>query len=67
MGTGNKYPDFDYTATELSAYTFSVGVFIISLKSTNVVHFTPDDVEAFEKWLIKHHVRDIRKNKGTNT
>jgi hypothetical protein len=64
MGAGNKYPDFDYVATELSAYTVSVGVFIISLKNTNVSHFTPGDVEAFEKWLIKHqiNIRKIRVN-----
>ncbi len=67
MGTGTKYPDFEYTAAELSAYTVSIDVFIISLKNQQLIHFTPKDADAFEKWLVKHHIRDIRKNKGTNT
>ncbi len=63
MGSGNKYPEFNYAATELSAYTISIGIFIISVKNGPVIHFTPHDAEAFEAWLRKHHIRDIRKNK----
>jgi hypothetical protein len=66
MGTGNKYPDFNHAANELSAYTMSVGIFIISLKNAAIIHFEPNDATAFEQWLVKCHVRDIRKNKETD-
>jgi hypothetical protein len=49
MGTGNKYPDFNHAVNELSAYTVSVGIFIISLKNADIIHFEPNDATAFEK------------------
>ena len=66
MGTGNKYPEFNYAANELSAYTMSVGIFIISLKNADIIHFEPNDVTAFEKWLVRNEIRDIRKDRGAN-
>lgn len=65
MGTdSNYYPEFDYSATELSAYAYSVGTFIISLKGGKMVHFSPEDAEAFKAWLTKHKVRDISVDDG---
>lgn len=58
------YPGFNYTAGELSAYTFSIGIFIVSLKDGSLVHFQPGDPAAFEHWLIAHKIRDIRKDNG---
>lgn len=58
------YPGFKYTAGELSAYTFSIGIFFISLKNGNMTHFEPEDAATFEQWLQLHKVRDIRKDDG---
>lgn len=58
------YPGFEYKAGELSAFTFSVGIFIISLKNGNITHFEPKDTAAFEQWLLQHEIRDIRKDDG---
>ncbi len=67
MGTeNNKYPEFDYSAEELSAYAFSVGTFIISLKGGKMTNFSPKDVESFKKWLTKHKVRDISVDDGVS-
>lgn len=55
------YPGFEYAAIELSAYTNTIGIFIISLVNGDIVRFTPDDADDFEKWLLRHGVRDIRK------
>lgn len=67
MGTeNNNYPDFGYSAEELSAYTLSVGVFIISLKGGKMTNFSPTDVQGFKKWLTKHKVRDISVDDGVS-
>lgn len=67
MGTeNNNYPDFEYSAEELSAYTFSIGVFIISLKGGKMTNFSPADVDGFKKWLTKHKVRDISVDDGVS-
>lgn len=58
------YPGFDYTAGELSAFSFSIGIFIIALKNGGMAHFEPKDEVAFELWLQHHKVRDIRKDDG---
>lgn len=62
----NHYPEFEYSAEELSAYTFSIGTFIISLKNGKVTNFSPVDVEGFNKWLTKHRVRNISIDDGVS-
>ncbi|MBS1586524.1 MAG: hypothetical protein JSS82_13365 [Bacteroidetes bacterium] len=58
------FPDFGYPAAELSAYTFTIDTFIISLKNGRLTHFIPKDIEAFTAWLTNNSVRDIRKDSG---
>lgn len=53
------YPDLDYPASQLSAYSFSLDLFVISLKTEEVIRFKPDDVEQFKLWLEKYGIRDI--------
>ncbi|MBN8670787.1 MAG: hypothetical protein J0L80_08880 [Chitinophagales bacterium] len=60
----SSYPKFDHEAKELSAFSFSVDTFIISLKNGQIVHFIADDVQQFKAWLTKNDVRDIRKDDG---
>lgn len=60
----SSYPKFDHEAKELSAFSFSIDTFIISLKNGQIVHFIADDVQQFKAWLIKNGVRDIRKDDG---
>ncbi|MDX2001791.1 MAG: hypothetical protein SFW35_05140 [Chitinophagales bacterium] len=65
MGTeNNHYPEFEYSATELSAYAFSVGTYIISLKGGKMTSFEPKDIAAFRSWLNVHRVRDISVDDG---
>lgn len=56
----NYFPDFPYSAEELSAFHLSLTSFVISLKSREIVRFTPKDTKAFLQWLLKHKVRDVR-------
>lgn len=58
------YPGFDYPATELSAFTFSIDFFIVALINGKTVKFVPEDPADFERWLVCHRVRDIRKDDG---
>lgn len=63
MNTGN-YPKFEYKAVELSAFSFCIDTFVISLKNGSIIHFVAEDAPGFKAWLIKHGVRDIRKDDG---
>ncbi|ADQ15949.1 hypothetical protein Lbys_0154 [Leadbetterella byssophila DSM 17132] len=58
----NTYPTLQFPASELSAFSVATNFFSISLKNGEVIHFTPDDMEAFYNWLIKQGVRDIRND-----
>lgn len=60
----SSYPNFDHEAKELSAFSFSIDTFIISLKNGQIVHFIAYDVQHFKAWLIENGVRDIRKDDG---
>lgn len=52
------YPDFEHSASELSAFSLCVDTFIISLKNGEIVHFTPAEVSHFQEWLSRFEVRD---------
>lgn len=58
------YPDFDHPASQLSAFSLCIDVFIISLKNGEIVKFKPDDVAHFKKWLYRFRVRDIELDDG---
>lgn len=60
----SNYPGFSHVATELSAFSFSIDTFTISLKNGEIIHFIAHDVQHFKAWLSKHGVRDIRKDDG---
>lgn len=60
----SSYPKFNHEAKELSAFSFSIDTFIISLKNGQIVHFIADDVQQFKAWLTKNGVRDIRMDDG---
>lgn len=65
MGTeNNKYPGFEYQASELSAFILSIDTFIISLKNGRITHFCPGETEEFKKWLNANSVRDISIDDG---
>mgnify|MGYP007089894528 CR=1 FL=1 len=58
------YPEFDYPASHLSAFTFCIDVFIISLKNGEIVRFKPHEIAPFKEWLVRFKVRDITVNDG---
>lgn len=53
------YPDLDYPLSELSAYSLAIGIFIISLKSDEIIRFEPKDEASFKSWLEKHNVWNV--------
>lgn len=53
------YPQLEYPVSELSAYSLAIGIFVISLKSDEIIRFQPADVEHFKKWLQKYNVRNV--------
>ncbi|GEM63940.1 hypothetical protein SF1_19220 [Sphingobacterium faecium NBRC 15299] len=56
------YPKLPYPVADLSAYTLSVGIFFISLKTEEIIRFEPEDQEHFKCWLEKFQVRNIKKD-----
>lgn len=64
MTATDGYPGFDYTARQLSKYLPVSDFFTIMLKNGEIVHFTPKDVGAFEKWLERNNIPNIRSESG---
>lgn len=58
------YPEFDHPATQLSAFSLCIDVFIISLKNGEIVRFKPKEIAHFKEWLNRFQVRDIAVNDG---
>lgn len=54
-----RFSGFHYSAAELSAYARTLDVFVISLRTGEVIRHYPDDIVAFEAWLRAHGVRNI--------
>ena len=63
--SNQTFPGFEYSAEDLSAYLLCMDVFIISLMSTQIIHFTTPDVAAFREWLDRNGVRDITHEAGS--
>ena len=60
----NFYPDFDLPASQLSAFSLCIDVFIISLINGEIVRFKPKEIAHFKEWLNHFKVRDITVNNG---
>ncbi|MGJ1412744.1 hypothetical protein ACR78Z_24015 [Sphingobacterium thalpophilum] len=58
------YPELPYPAAELSAYSLAVGVFVILLKSNEIIRFEPKEVESFKKWLENYRIRNVDEEVG---
>ncbi|SDW51381.1 hypothetical protein SAMN05444410_103165 [Hydrobacter penzbergensis] len=63
MTSAARYPDFEYTAGQLSKFLAATEFFTIMLKNGDIVHFTPKNVNEFRKWLLENKVQDIRSEK----
>ena len=64
MTSADHYPNFDYTAEQLSKFLAASDFFTIMLKNGDIIHFTPKDVPAFTKWLEKNKIANIRSEDG---
>ncbi|OJY97484.1 MAG: hypothetical protein DI535_21960 [Citrobacter freundii] len=64
MTSADQFPDFDYTAGQLSKFLAASDFFTIMLKNGDIIHFTPKDVPAFKKWLEKNKISNIRSEDG---
>ncbi|MGJ1335287.1 hypothetical protein [Sphingobacterium siyangense] len=59
----NTYPALAFPASELSAFAIVIDCFIISLKNSELIHFTPDNADDFYNWLIAHNIPYIENKK----
>jgi hypothetical protein len=50
--------NFIYKAEELKYFLQSVDTFILALKSGKMVHYTPNNVASFRRWLFEHQIID---------
>ena len=64
MTSAEHFPDFAYTAGQLSKFLAASDFFTIMLKTGEIIHFTPKDVPAFQKWLEKNKIQNIRSEDG---
>ena len=63
----SSYTGFDYKADELRKFLASTDIFTILLKNGEIIHFTALDKNSFYKWLIWHHIEDIKFDKDDKT
>lgn len=60
MNTEKFYPGFTHSCDEIIKYLKAAGIFTLKLKNGEIIHHMPKDDIAFESWLQKHKVPDIR-------
>ncbi|RZJ83289.1 MAG: hypothetical protein EOO20_23070 [Chryseobacterium sp.] len=53
------YPDLKYPVADLAAYSLATGMFVISLKTDEIIKFEPTDAENFKEWLQQYNVRNV--------
>ncbi len=58
----SRYPDFEYDASELSAYDVKFSIFFISLKNGKVVIHKTEKEHEFKDWLSANSIRNIAVN-----
>jgi len=56
----NYYPGFPYASAELTKFLATVEVVTLMLKSGEIVHYSPVDIESFIQWLRDNNIEDIR-------
>ncbi|HEY9177513.1 MAG TPA: hypothetical protein VIN07_07480 [Flavipsychrobacter sp.] len=59
-----KFPGFNHSAAELSAYIFSIDTFIISLKNEEIIRFVAPQPDDFKQWLDHHGIRNVNETLG---
>ncbi len=55
------YEGFAYTSTELSAYARTMDVFVIALRTGDIIEHHPENPFAFQVWLRVHGIRNIEQ------
>jgi hypothetical protein len=55
--------NFPYSAEELSAFSLSMGTFIILLKNQQIVRYRCEDTASFTSWLEQNNVRNVNIKK----
>lgn len=54
------FPGFEHSSSDLAKYIKSGNIFTIMLRSGLIVHFTPEEEQLFELWLLEHGVVNIK-------
>ena len=57
----NLYPGFNVPADRLSAFSFAIDTFIISLKDQTIVTHTCTDHAHFRQWLENMGIRNVQE------
>lgn len=64
MSANSRYSGFHYPASELSKFLAAADFFTIMLKDGRIIHFTPDDANSFQHWLLLNKIIDMRTERG---
>jgi len=64
MTSAKRYPGFDYDSSQLAKFRAAANLFTILLTSGSIIHFVPDDTDAFHKWLLENDIQDMRKQEA---
>ena len=61
MATVTHFPNFEYSASEIFKYIYILKDFTLMLNDGDIVKFTPDNEDAFKKWLDDNGIQNIRE------
>jgi hypothetical protein len=53
------FPDFLFSASHIVRYISTAGLFSLLLSSGQVIHFEPENKQAFSVWLRQHNIPTI--------
>lgn len=51
---------FGYRSEDIKKYVLAAGLFTLMLQSGKIIHYEPEDAEAFERWLLHNGIQNIR-------
>lgn len=60
MPLPTTYPGLSVKAQDIRKFLAASDLFTLLLANGSVVHFEPQDPDAFRNWLKRHHIVDIK-------
>ncbi|GGM88327.1 hypothetical protein GCM10010967_21160 [Dyadobacter beijingensis] len=54
------FTGFDYQSNEVCKFLQTYSTFTLMLRNGSIIHYQPEHVTDFQRWLSHHQIEDIR-------